>query len=166
MSFASKDGKKSNSKFRANRRDRESAVQDGMESQKGPRAQANAVEGKGNKSPESREEKSKPAQVSGGASDMGGDVNSQAAGTMGAKAKEVHITHDDNMGHHHVHVVHHNGMEEHTDHQSRDEAHFHGAMSAGVAAPEDGNSEDFPKKRTQPETSTMDADDYDVEPLD
>jgi hypothetical protein len=163
MAFQSKGGKKFNSKFRANRADK--AVQDGMESQKGPRAQANEVEGKG-RSPESREEKSKPSPVSGGASDMGGDVNSQAAGTMGAKAKEVHITHDDNSGHHHVHTVMDNGMEEHTDHQSRDEAHFHGAMSAGVAAPEDGNSEDFPKKRTQPETDYPDGDDFQAEPLD
>ena len=159
MSFASKDGKKSNSKFRANRRDRESAVQDGMESQKGPKAQANAVEGKG-RSPESREEKSKPAQVSGGASDMGGDVNSQAAGTMGAKAKEVHITHDDNMGHHHVHTVMDSGEEQHSDHPSREEAHYHGAMAAGAG---EGN---YPQKHDAPDADWPDGDDFQSEPLD
>ncbi len=155
MAFKSSDGKNNNSKFRANRRDK--AAQEGMESKPaGPRAQANAVEGKG---------QSKPTMSSGGASDTGGPVNAQGGQAPTAKAKEVHITHDDNMGHHHVHTVMDNGQEEHTDHQSRDEAHFHGAMSAGVAAPS-GEDEGFPKKRQQPETEAPDADDYDVEPLD
>lgn len=160
MAYQSKDGKNNNSKFRASRRDKEMAsVKEGMQSTKGPsggvRSQANAIEGKS-------------APSKGGASDTGGPVNAQAGGTMPAKAKEVHITHDDNMGHHHVHTVMDNGMEEHTDHQSREEAHFHGAMSAGVegeGAPS-GEDEGFPKKRKQPETEAPDADDYDVTPLD
>ena len=153
MAFKSSDGKNNNSKFRANRRDK--AAQEGMESQKspGPRAQANAVEGKSK------------TMSSGGASDTGGPVNAQGGQAMPAKAKEVHITHDDNMGHHHVHTIDDQGNEEHTDHQSRDEAHFHGAMSAGVAAPS-GEDEGFPKKRQQPATEAPDADDYDVTPLD
>jgi hypothetical protein len=147
MAFKSKAGKSYGNKFKASRADRESAVQDGMESTKGPRSQANAIEG--------------------GASDTGGPVNAQAGATMPAKAKEVHITHDDNAGHHHVHTVMDNGQEEHTDHQSREEAHFHGAKSAGAEGADAPSGEDpgFPKKRKQPMAEAPDADDYDVEPL-
>jgi len=159
LAYQSKDGKNNNSKFRANRRDK--AAQDGMKSVgEGNKAQANKIEGKGQKSPESREEKSKPAPVSGGAGDNGGPVNEGAQGTMAAKAKEVHITHDDNSGHHHVHTVMDNGMEEHSDHPSREEAHYHGAMSAGAG---EGN---YPMQHEPPDGEAPDADDYEVEPLD
>jgi len=157
MAFKSSDGKNNNSKFRANRRDK--AAQDGMKSVgEGNKAQANKIEGKGQKSPESREESSKPAPVSGGASDTGAPVNAQGGSAMKAKAKEVHITHDDNMGHHHVHSVHEDGSEEHTDHPSREEAHYHAAMSAGA----DGN---YPAEHEPPMDESEDNT-FDVEPLD
>lgn len=162
MAFKSKDGKNNNSKFRANRRDK--AAQDGMKSVSdgGPRSQANAIEGK--KAPASREETSKPAPVSGGASDTGGPVNAQGGMTMGAKARELHLTHDDNMGHHTVHAIMDNGEEQMTQHPTREHAHKHAAKLAGAHTEPD--EDDFGKREEDEAENPPDADDYDVQPLD
>jgi len=153
MAFQDKQGKKFGNKFKANRSDREHAVTEGMQSEKpeGNRAQANKIEAKG----------SKPMAT--GAGDDGGPVNASAEGTMAAKAKEVHITHGPEGSH--VHTIMDNGQEEHTDHASPEEAHFHGAMSAGVAAGGTNPEGQYPMKHKHPEGEAPDADDYDVEPL-
>jgi|SRR5882672_6048791 len=154
MAFKDKSGKNFNSKFRASKSDRESAVKEGMDSApapKGNRSQANAIEGKGSKAP----------AMDTGAGDDGGPVNASAAGTMQAKAKEVHITHSPEGSH--VHTVMDNGMEEHTDHPTREEAHFHGAMAAGA------NEGNYPAQHEPPKSDGAEPDaddDYDVPSLD
>lgn len=158
MSFKSADGKNNNSKFRANRRDRESAVKDGMESAKpkGNRAEANAIEAKGTKGP----------AMDTGAGDDGGPVNAQGAATPQAKAKEVHITHGPEGSHVHAVMDNNPANDQHSDHASPEEAHFHGATVAGVAAGGENPDGQYPMKHKHPAAENPpDADDYDVEPL-
>jgi hypothetical protein len=162
MAFKSQTGKSYGSKFRANRADK--AAKDGMEkspapdASKGKRAEANAIEGKG----ETAQHANAPAKAPSapGAGDGGGPVNAPASGTMAAKASEVHITHDHANNVHHVHARMSDGTEMHSDHASPEEAHFAGAQAAGA----DGN---YPQEHEAPEgKEAPDQDDYDVEPLD
>lgn len=153
MAFQSKDGKKNNSKFRMNRRDRENAVEDGMEKapapKKGLRAQANEIEAKGKKDGGYEQEEQAEEQIS--------------PGIHQKVARELHVTHDDASGMHHVHAVHDDGTEEHSDHPSRAEAHFHAAHVAGAADMSDGEG-NYPEKH-EPPTDESEDNSYDVEPL-
>lgn len=54
-------------------------------------------------------------------------------------ASEVHITHDHEGGMHHVHAVHADGTESHSDHGSVEEAHEHGKKLAMGHGEPDGD---------------------------
>jgi hypothetical protein len=54
----------------------------------------------------------------------------QVAQTHGP-AVEVHMSHEHEMGSHHVHSVHQDGYEHHSDHGSVEEAHEHAKKLAG-----------------------------------
>lgn len=89
-----------------------------------------------------------------------------------SKAREVHITHDHAAGRHHVAVMGEDGMEQHSDHATPEEAHAHAAMAAGVAAPE-GETGEYPaghesarkKKHAGEADAEPDEDDYQAEEL-
>src|SRR4029077_3433110 len=106
------------------------------------RAQANKVEAKG----------SKPMAT--GAGDDGGPVNEPGAATPQAKAKEVHITHGPEGSH--VHTINEDGTEAHSAHASPEEAHFHGAMQAVVAAGGTNPEGQYPMKHKHPEGESPD----------
>src|ERR1700675_1810353 len=112
------DGTSKNSKFRVAR----------YEKEKGNRSEANKVEAKGGKmgavmdGMESETEQKPQAKQAG-----------PNQGMAPSKPNDIHITHDDATGMHHVTVVHPDGTEEHSDHASRADAHFHGAQAAGAA---------------------------------
>ena len=117
------------SKFRQNRADANKSDDAGKA--KGARSQASA-EGLGKMS-EGQEEKLEE-QVAPGIHDK-----------VAAKARELHLTHDDGAGRHHVHAVNSDGTENHTDHASREEAHLQAATAAGV---------NYPMNRENPETDS------------
>ena len=64
---------------------------------------------------------------------------------------------------HHVHAIHDDGSETHTDHATADEAHMAGAAAGGVNP--DGN---YPMEHKNPvsDGEEPDEDDYKAEPLD
>jgi len=142
------EGKHFNSSFRMKRYDKAHADE-------GPRAEAHEI----NQPEEERMEE----EVHPGIHD---EVKQMAA--EHGPAQEVHITHDHEGGMHHVHSVHADGMEHHSDHASADEAHMHAAHAAGIQM--DGMEEEKeprmkehkPKHEKEPEPE----EDYEAEPLD
>lgn len=136
------DGTSKNSKFRVSR----------YEKEKGKRSEANAIEGKGKMGAvmDGMESQGEPKQAA---------PTGPAEGMAPRKAREIHITHDDASGMHHVTTIHDDGTEEHSDHPSRQEAHFHGAQAAGAA--------DEAVASGEPEVANdHDEDDYQTEALD
>jgi hypothetical protein len=163
MAFASKDGKQSNSKFRANRRDREGAAKEGMESQPSPGGEPHPKQASGGTRAQAAKIEAKPAaNKSEAQSPEPSGQEGQAAGLSAqhGPASEVHITHDHVNGKHHTHTVHADGFENHSDHNTADEAHMAGAAAGGVNP--EGN---YPENHEQPETDYPDGDDFEVEPL-
>ena len=163
MAYQSKDGKSSNSKFRANRRDRESAVKDGMEAQPSPGGEPHPKQASGGQRAQAAKIEAKPAaNRSEAQSPEPAGQEGQAAGLAAqhGPASEVHITHDHANGRHHVASTHADGFVNHSDHAPADEAHFAGAAAGGVNP--EGN---YPENHEQPEGEEPDADDYDVTPL-
>ena len=72
--------------------------------------------------------------------EMGGEDGSAVAQEHGP-AHEVHITH--NAGAHHVHSMHPDGHEHHSDHGSVAEAHEHGKqLASGGEEPEEDWGDD------------------------
>ena len=61
----------------------------------------------------------------------GDEQDGSAVAAEHGPATEVNISHDHEMGTHHVHSVHQDGHEHHSDHASADEAHEHGKKLAG-----------------------------------
>ena len=125
------------------------------EKEKGSRSKANALEGKG-------------GAAAGGTTPKEGDattpqesVDQQAPGAGQQRARELHMTFDDAGGNHHVHAVHEDGTEEHTDHATREDAMIY----SGKKAQTDQEAYDE-RARKHPKTEAPDADDYDVEQLD
>jgi hypothetical protein len=163
MAYESKDGKKSNSKFRANRRDREGAAKEGMESQPSPNGEPHPKQASGGTRAQAAKIEAKPAaNRSEAQSPEPVGQSGQAAGLAAqhGPASEVHITHDHANGKHHVHSIHADGHENHSDHATVDEAHFAGAAAGGIN-PEGNYNQDH----HSPEGESPDADDYEVTPL-
>ena len=132
MAFKAEHGDRTfNSKFRKSRYDQENSP-----TEPGPRARAHEVEG------------TKPSPES----------DKQEPGSEQQRARELHMTFDDEAGQHHVHAVNDDGTEEHTDHPSRDEALVHAGKKAIGAWP--------PGQREQPDAENVpDMDDYSAMPL-
>jgi hypothetical protein len=111
------------SKFRKNRSEREG----------GERAAANKLKGK----PDQAAEEQMEEQVAPGIHEK-----------LAARAREAHITHDHAAGRHHVHLVHEDGTESHSDHASAEEAHMQAANGAGV-----GMTHENPEGQANPEST-------------
>ena len=73
-----------------------------------------------------------------------GEQDGSAVAEQHGPAHAVNIEHEHEMGSHHVHSVHPDGHEHHSDHGSAEEAHEHGKKLAGVGAqePESGGEEE------------------------
>jgi hypothetical protein len=65
---------------------------------------------------------------------MPGEEDGAAIANEHGPATEVHMTHDHDMGVHHVSSVHPDGHTHESDHGSAEEAHEHGKKLAGVGA--------------------------------
>lgn len=74
--------------------------------------------------------KEKPGAVAEAPQEEGQESPEQVAEQHGP-AQEVHLTHEHEMGAHHVHSVHPDGYEHHSDHGSAEEAHDHAKKLAG-----------------------------------
>lgn len=77
-------------------------------------------------------------------SDMEEQDGSQIAQEHGP-AHEVHMTHDHEGGMHHVHSMHPDGHEHHSDHESAEMAHDHGKKLAGIGHEEPDGDEQEPE---------------------
>lgn len=142
MAFPTVGGKSKNSKFRQSRYNKENAP-----AEQGQSSRAHELTG------------TTPSRPSAEHEDHGSEP-----GTEQSKARELHMSFDDEGGVHHVHAVHDDGTEEHSDHASRDEAMYHGAKKAGLHMPD---REGFEDRAREPQTAENepDADDYAAIPL-
>lgn len=149
--------KKFMSKFRESRYNRENAP-----AEPGPRSQAASLTGK-----TSRVNKESESGMGAGSPSVSG-IDSEEVGTEPGteqkRARELHMSFDDEGNVHHVHAVHDDGSEEHSDHASRDEAMYHGAKHAGVHIP-DKEAFDARSRKPSEAENEPDADDYAVESL-
>jgi hypothetical protein len=57
-------------------------------------------------------------------------------------ATEVHMTHDEAIGSHHVHSAHPDGHMHESDHASKEEAHEHGKKLAGIGGEGEGEHDE------------------------
>ena len=83
----------------------------------------------------------KPQQQMAGAvmePEGGEEQDGGAVAEQHGPATQVNIEHEHEMGSHHVHSVHPDGHEHHSDHGSAEEAHEHGKKLAGVGGEEHG----------------------------
>ncbi|MDR5729432.1 MAG: hypothetical protein RB191_18620 [Terriglobia bacterium] len=129
MAFPAKDGKKFSMASRRNAHDRAGAVKEsrGM-SVNLDKSPADVLE-----PPEGAEPEQDGAEIA----------------QQHGPAMEVNLQHDHEGGTHHVHSVHPDGHEHHSDHGSAEEAHEHGKKLAGVGAEEEPESE--PEMETEGE---------------
>ena len=127
MAFQSKGGQKFNSKFRASRADRE-----------GDRAKAHEIEGTKQKPGGAAAKGSAGGENPSMAPPQGGG-EPQEAGAQTAKARELHMHFDDNMGMHHVHAIDENGVSHHSDHPSRAHAMKQAELYGGGGEEQQGD---------------------------
>lgn len=109
MGFVSRDGHQANSRFRQKRYDSAHAGDAAM----------NAAT---------------PPGPSGVPAQDAGAMPAAPMDAMAPKAVQTHITHNHEQGMHHVHTVHEDGTEQHSDHPNAASAHAHAAMASGVDA--------------------------------
>lgn len=109
MGFVSRDGHQANSRFRQKRYDSAHAGDAAMNAATAPGPSG------------------VPAQDAGA-------MPAAPMDAMAPKAVQTHITHNHEQGMHHVHTVHEDGTEQHSDHPDAASAHAHAAMASGVDA--------------------------------
>lgn len=102
----------------------------------------------------------------------GGEGGMQSVIAQHGRAHDVHITHDPVSGMHHMHSIHEDGYEHHSDHPDPESAHEDGKIAAGVASDGDGDEDtgEYPMKRKpakagQTDHAEPDEDDYEAEEL-
>lgn len=139
-----------------------------MKDMGGARAQANDLKA----APDDEREEDLEEQVSPG-------IHDKVAGLAEehGPAIQVHMTHDHEQGIHHVHSIHGDGFENHSDHGTAAEAHMAGAEAAGAPGDDDeGPDGEYPeghesmKSQKHPKAKSKsepkDDDDYEVPDLD
>ena len=166
----SQDGKRSGSKFRMNKYDKEHA--DGENGGRasgdgGERAQANKLEARPSMAPSSKQAVGMPGeehmeeQVHPGIHDEVKHLAEQHG-----PAVETHTTHDHANGIHHLHTVHQDGHQHHSDHGSAEEAHMGAAQAAGAMVPEpEGGEEMGPEEHKKHMMAGGEEDEFEAEPL-
>ena len=118
---------------------------------RGQRAQANKLTAK----PSMEREEQLEEKVAPGIHDQVESMEEEGdEASQHGPAHEIHVMHDHAAGRHHVHSVHSDGFQSHSDHPSAHHAHHHAAKMAGVNLPE-------PEEHAEP----GDEEEY-AEPLD
>lgn len=86
------------------------------------------------------------AQAPGAPGEEGKPEEPEAVVQQHGPAMHVDIEHEHEMGTHHVHSVHADGHEHHSDHGSAEEAHDHGKR---LASPHEGETKTEPEEKDE-----------------